>query len=141
MDSFFGNETAAAPKWHAESNVRGTFSILSSCIATLTLCVWSAIHINIVPDPDDVPELSVAERTELLVWDRIRRQCFLSIRNACYWIAPKQTWIKLGWVLLAVFAPELVSKQYGCTASSIFSLSWRRNLMYRAKKKMANAHG
>ena len=34
--------------WHSEPNVRGTFSILVSCIVTLSLCVWTALHLNIV---------------------------------------------------------------------------------------------
>lgn len=33
--------------WKAEPTFRGTFNILSTCIGTLTICVWSAVHINI----------------------------------------------------------------------------------------------
>ncbi|KAK3351893.1 hypothetical protein B0H65DRAFT_421390, partial [Neurospora tetraspora] len=29
-----------------EPDLRGTFSILSTCIVTLVLCVWTAIHLN-----------------------------------------------------------------------------------------------
>ncbi|KAB8648454.1 hypothetical protein FH972_026112 [Carpinus fangiana] len=35
----------------AEPNIRGTYSLLSSCILTLCLCAWSAIHLNI-PSPE-----------------------------------------------------------------------------------------
>lgn len=35
--------------WRAEPNGRGTFSLVFSCIVTLTLCVWSALHLNIPP--------------------------------------------------------------------------------------------
>lgn len=38
------NQTAA---WHPEPRERGTFSILSSCLTTLVLCVWTAVHLNI----------------------------------------------------------------------------------------------
>ena len=39
--------TVYAPLWVPEPNGRGTWSILYSCVFTLTLCVWSAIHQNI----------------------------------------------------------------------------------------------
>ncbi|KAJ6564671.1 hypothetical protein B0H19DRAFT_866503, partial [Mycena capillaripes] len=33
--------------WTDEPNTRGTYSLVSSCIFTLGLCVWTAIHLNI----------------------------------------------------------------------------------------------
>ncbi|KAF2689393.1 hypothetical protein K458DRAFT_279966, partial [Lentithecium fluviatile CBS 122367] len=36
--------------WHLEPTFRGTFSILSSCMITIALCVWTAVHLNI-PEP------------------------------------------------------------------------------------------
>ena len=30
-----------------DPNGRGTFSLISSCVLTLTLCVWSALHLNV----------------------------------------------------------------------------------------------
>ena len=33
--------------WHPEPSVRGTWSILSTCIITLGLCIWTAVHLNI----------------------------------------------------------------------------------------------
>ncbi len=33
--------------WIPEPNTRGTWSLLYSCIFTLALCVYSAIHLNI----------------------------------------------------------------------------------------------
>jgi hypothetical protein len=38
------NQTA---KWHPEPTVRGTYSLVSSCILTLGICVWSAVHVEI----------------------------------------------------------------------------------------------
>ena len=35
------------PSWRSEPNGRGTWSILSSCLITLVLCVWTAIHLNV----------------------------------------------------------------------------------------------
>ena len=36
-----------APAWVDDPNTRGTWSILYSCVFTLVLCVWRAIHLNI----------------------------------------------------------------------------------------------
>lgn len=48
MTSFFGhvpvNNTSV---WIPEPNGRGTWSILSSCLITISLCVWSAVHLNL----------------------------------------------------------------------------------------------
>lgn len=42
------NETI---KWRADSDTRGSFSILSTCIITLVLGVWSAVHLNLPGNP------------------------------------------------------------------------------------------
>ncbi|KAL9633247.1 MAG: hypothetical protein Q9204_003475 [Flavoplaca sp. TL-2023a] len=39
-----GNITS---KWVPEPNGRGTFTLLSSCLVTISLCVYSAIHLNL----------------------------------------------------------------------------------------------
>jgi hypothetical protein len=33
--------------WHDEPSGRGTWSILATCLITLTLCVWTAVHLNL----------------------------------------------------------------------------------------------
>ncbi|KAL8849148.1 MAG: hypothetical protein Q9221_005871 [Calogaya cf. arnoldii] len=73
----FGNNTttAGAPTWVPEPQARGTWSILSSCIITLSLYVWSAVHINIP-----------------------KHQTWVAL----YWRRAK-------WLLLGLFAPELVA--------------------------------
>ncbi|KAJ7183884.1 hypothetical protein C8R46DRAFT_1068093 [Mycena filopes] len=38
--------------WQDEPNTRGTYSLVSSCIFTLGLCVWTAIHLNV---PEQAP--------------------------------------------------------------------------------------
>lgn len=44
----FGNQTAnQTATWHPEPLGRGTFGLLSSCITTLVLCVYTAVHLNI----------------------------------------------------------------------------------------------
>ena len=48
MDGIFGNASTSPPaRWKAEPYERGTFGILSTCIITLGLCVWTAIHLNV----------------------------------------------------------------------------------------------
>ena len=48
MIDVFGNVTNnGTTAWVSEPNRRGTWSILSSCIITISLCVWTAVHLNI----------------------------------------------------------------------------------------------
>lgn len=44
--------TEIAPGWVAAPGGRGTWDILYSCLFTLLLCVYTAIHLN-VPPPND----------------------------------------------------------------------------------------
>lgn len=44
----FGNTTVLPPtQWHPEPNFRGTFSILTSCLITMSLCIWTSLHLNV----------------------------------------------------------------------------------------------
>ena len=53
MSSVFGNSSSSIGTitWQPEPSTRGTWSILSTCIITTSLCVWTAVHLN-VPPPD-----------------------------------------------------------------------------------------
>lgn len=42
-------QTEYAQPWVPDPGTRGTWSLLYSCLFTLGLCVWSAIHLNIPP--------------------------------------------------------------------------------------------
>ena len=44
--------------WVKDPDGRGTFTILSSCLLTLSLCVYTTIHLNVQPQ----------ERTEMQSW-------------------------------------------------------------------------
>ena len=44
----FGNGTYIV-HWEPSCRRRGTFDILSTCIITLLLCVWTAVHLNVSP--------------------------------------------------------------------------------------------
>lgn len=39
--------TDIAPPWVPDPDNRGTWSLLYSCVFTLVLCVWTAIHLNV----------------------------------------------------------------------------------------------
>ena len=48
MFDIFGNSTIAPPvNWQPDASTRGTTDILSTCLITLGLCLWSALHLNI----------------------------------------------------------------------------------------------
>jgi hypothetical protein len=43
-----GNSTVLpATAWHPEPQTRGTFSILSNCLITMSLCIWTSLHLNV----------------------------------------------------------------------------------------------
>ncbi|KAF1967319.1 hypothetical protein BU23DRAFT_440692, partial [Bimuria novae-zelandiae CBS 107.79] len=64
----------------------GSFSTLSSCVVTLGLCVWSAVHVSI-PEQD-----TKSNRSK---W------------NPLGWFKPT-TLKNSGWMVLGLFAPKLV---------------------------------
>jgi len=72
----FGNSSQAVVHWQPEPTTRGTSTILTTCIITITLCVWTAIHMNI-PAADE-------------------RQGKIPV------------WRKIGWLIVALIAPEFV---------------------------------
>lgn len=41
------HEESLTMGWVSEPDGRGTFSLMTSCVLTLSLCVWSAMHLNI----------------------------------------------------------------------------------------------
>ena len=44
----FGNGTDVV-HWKPSPTTRGTNEILSTCLITMLLCVWTAVHLNISP--------------------------------------------------------------------------------------------
>lgn len=44
----FGNSSEIV-RWKSDCATRGTFDILSTCIITLLLCIWTAVHLNVPP--------------------------------------------------------------------------------------------
>lgn len=44
---FHHNSTVPPVHWQDGPNTRGTWDIISSCVITLCLCLWTALHLNI----------------------------------------------------------------------------------------------
>lgn len=55
--------------WVNDPDGRGTFTILSSCILTLSLCVYTSIHLNVRP----------YKQTELQSWVETTKWVFFGI--------------------------------------------------------------
>jgi hypothetical protein len=43
----FGSTSSESLPWQSEPTFRGTYAILSSCVVTIILCVWTAVHLNV----------------------------------------------------------------------------------------------
>ncbi|KAA8897466.1 hypothetical protein FN846DRAFT_992436 [Sphaerosporella brunnea] len=43
------NDTQVEPPWVQDPNGRGTTGLVLSCVLTLGLCVWTAVHLNVDP--------------------------------------------------------------------------------------------
>jgi hypothetical protein len=94
MVRVFGNVTGSgAIVWKAESTTRGTLSILISCISTLVLCVWSAVHLNIPEQPNE-RERPYLRKAKWLKLPKPHKSVPF-IRKAC-------------WLVFGLLAPELV---------------------------------
>ncbi|KAK5683659.1 hypothetical protein LTS10_005193 [Elasticomyces elasticus] len=46
MFNLFGIVTNGTSPWEAEPTFRGTYGILSTCLLTMILCIWTAVHLN-----------------------------------------------------------------------------------------------
>lgn len=46
--NFSGNSSEnLTASWHPEPTTHSSFTILSSCLITLLLCIWKAVHLNL----------------------------------------------------------------------------------------------
>lgn len=70
------------PIWFTVPNLRSTFDLIRSCILTLLLCVWTAIHLNI-------PGYEARKQKGAFKWFRKLAK-------------------KLLWMLVGLVAPEVV---------------------------------
>jgi hypothetical protein len=92
------DETVSAPlsqtksaagytSWQPEPQVRGTFRLIVSCLITLSLCVWTAVHLNIPSPATKDSDINVG---------RFRR-----------WRS-NYAFRRTRWVILGILAPEIV---------------------------------
>lgn len=107
---FAHSATSATPdaevSWYSAPNFRGTWDLIVSCVLTLVICVWSALHLN------------VPAETSRLRDRNIRR---------------------LRWILLGIFAPEVV---VSTAFAQFLTARWLRNeiradIKYRDKDKVS----
>lgn len=50
------NQSTNTVGWVSGPSYRSTMSIISSCVLTMGLCVWSALHLNIPPAREAVTQ-------------------------------------------------------------------------------------
>jgi hypothetical protein len=70
--------------WQSQPNVRGTWDILVNCILTMSLCIWTALHLNLPVSEDYKGEHLVVRLWQNYILRQVR------------------------WVIMGLFAPELV---------------------------------
>ncbi|CAN8105539.1 unnamed protein product [Discula destructiva] len=80
---------------------RGTFGILSTCFVTLALCTWKIVHLNL---PGTCPDAA-------LPWTAWwKRGTTKSMRHRLVHIfGGHQISRQIGWLLIGLFAPELIA--------------------------------
>ncbi|KAF5495255.1 hypothetical protein CGCS363_v010273 [Colletotrichum siamense] len=83
-------EPAATRTWVSEPNGRGTFSLVSSCILTLTICVWTALHLN-VPAARSTARSRALERAKWVLYGIFAPEIVVATAAAQYIIA---RWLK-----------------------------------------------
>lgn len=94
MSQMFGNTTNGTVIWQDEPSKRGTGSILSTCLITTSLCIWTAVHLN-------VPRMNPP------YWGtpHLLSHCLPHMMDGR---ALVQLLRKVGWLILGLIAPEMV---------------------------------
>ncbi|KAK3366188.1 hypothetical protein B0T24DRAFT_670298 [Lasiosphaeria ovina] len=110
--------TDSTTGWMSEPDTRGTFRLVVSCLATLSLCVYTALHLNVLPGRPESPAKSntrpPTEASTNTLFARLKRALNIKSRPHLAEVkslrAPFSTTFvaKTKWVLLGMFAPELV---------------------------------
>ncbi|KAJ2896173.1 hypothetical protein MKZ38_005780 [Zalerion maritima] len=72
--------------WHHSPDGRGTWDLLVSCVITLTLCVWSALHLNVPPEMAKLRHRAV-ERTKWVLYGIFAPELVVAVAAAQYWTA------------------------------------------------------
>lgn len=101
--------------WKSEPATRGTFRLLASCIITLTLCAWTAVHLNIAVEELPHEQWSLARRI----------RCTNAFRKA--------KWIVIG------LAPELVVYTTWRQLSSVHEMMQRMRELFDEEGGLSNS--
>ncbi|KAI5797328.1 hypothetical protein DFH27DRAFT_483737 [Peziza echinospora] len=78
---FTPTSETAEPLWVSGENKRTTFDLLSTCILTLIVCIWTAVHLNIPPRHE-------------------RKRGTVGML--------KRGWGRVKWMIIGLLAPEIV---------------------------------
>ncbi|KAF6811891.1 hypothetical protein CSOJ01_05482 [Colletotrichum sojae] len=76
--------------WVPEPDGRGTFGLLCSCVLTLTICVWTALHLN-VPAARSTVRSRAIERTKWVLYGIFAPEIVVATAAAQYIVA---RWLK-----------------------------------------------
>ncbi|WQF77223.1 hypothetical protein CDEST_02237 [Colletotrichum destructivum] len=87
-----GPASAASPTtgWTPEPNGRGTFGLICSCVLTLTICVWTALHLN-VPAARSTLRSRALEGTKWVLYGIFAPELVVATAAAQYIVA---RWLK-----------------------------------------------
>lgn len=124
-----GGITNQTINWNPTPNTRGTSSILSSCILTLAISMWSAIHLNI-PSKNWV-KWQWAEKSIHLLWG------ILSPEMIAY-IALEQN-VAAGQAIKTIvqtlqLQTESTSSEHNTFCSRIWKFRWRKRFPSQTSK-------
>lgn len=87
--------------WEPQPERRGTFGIISSCFVTLALCTWKIVHLNL-------PGMCPDEGLPWTAW--FKKGTTHSMRHRFVHIfGGHQITRQIGWLLIGLFAPELIA--------------------------------
>jgi hypothetical protein len=104
--------TNLSAHWHPEPRGRGTFNILSTCLTTMILCVWTAVHLNIPEHNGGTRQkflrkpgwlLLALLAPEIVVWNaweqrKVARELMDAIVEACGSEQPSPAgWVRRAW--------------------------------------------
>ncbi|KAJ4402639.1 hypothetical protein N0V82_010756 [Gnomoniopsis sp. IMI 355080] len=100
-DSASMGDAFATFTWEPQPDHRGTFGIVTTCFVTLALCTWKIVHLNL---PGACPDAS-------LPWTAWwKKGTTHSLKHRLIHIfGGHQITRQIGWLLIGLFAPELIA--------------------------------
>ncbi|GKT51303.1 uncharacterized protein ColSpa_11484 [Colletotrichum spaethianum] len=95
--------------WVSEPNGRGTFGLICSCVLTLTICVWTALHLN-VPAARSTVRGRALEGTKWVLYGIFAPELVVATAASQYIVA---RWLKREIEKDAAHRQSLVAKEDG----------------------------